>query len=190
MKIRDYTPQTPEEYATRDYVVQKSREYAKYCLKVYDLQDEDIEDLKQELLLKALQLVKNPKLHKGTDITVEWRKAYCFRIFKNFVINWHRDRKNKKMRYEDPQTLYDALKDYRYDDKGVPYDEIPVLSCLNSFEQKIIYLKYFKNCSNKNIIKLLDHEYSGSEAGLRQILSRVRIKLAKKYPYLVKNIKK
>ena len=86
------------------------------------------------------------------------------------------------MNYEDPQVLYDALKNFNDDSGHIYYWNMDVLQGLTDLEQKVIFLKYMKGISNQEIIRVI--KYNGSVAGLRQICSRVRKKLIAKYPFL------
>lgn len=172
MEIREYTLQTLEIFIER-------------YLDTYDLNKADRLDLKQDLALKALQLAEDDKLQYD-DGNVEFRYSYLIRAYKNHVSNWHRDRirMNKHLVYEDPQELYKALADWRYDSTRIPYYDLPVLNGLTKIEQRVITLKYMDGHSNAAIIEMLSYKHS--EAGIRQIISRVRKKLAKIYPHLVK----
>lgn len=162
------------------YIEQVLDTYKKRHFNTYD-PTHDEEDIQQDLWVFAIKLT-NTKGYKNADK----KRSYAVRCFDNFVKKWHTERRirDKKMRYEDPQTLYEALKDWRYDSTRIPYFKLPVLDGLTKIEKRIITLKYMDGHKNIAIIEMLGYKHG--ETGIRQLISRVRKKLAKKYPNLVK----
>lgn len=132
---------------------------------------EDAEDLTAQVFHRALKHIVKYE-DRGLPFT-----AWLYRIGHNLIVNWHRDRKRRKMVSIDdvaPQKLATRkgpeLFAEKNDDNAML---LAAISALPEDRQQLLYLKYLENMSNAEIGEVLGR----SEGAIKSLYYRTLLNL-------------
>ena len=161
-------------------------DYFYYDIHKYNLQDSDIQDLKQEIFLVTIELTYNKGYKRATNKKAYRRTVYINAIKK--IVKEITEIKECDMGiFKDCKglsELHERLGKYNEDKEHASFWVLEVFKELTDLEKLIISYKHIARYSNEEIIEIFSfYKHKLTEESIWQICNRVKKKLLQKYPH-------